>query len=119
RTPLEDGQHDIARGQGGEDVLARREERQVAERVSRGDLAERGPAFPRLELERAAGDEHEGLGPLAAAKSEGAAASRTLLAGGGEDADADVAELAQDRGGPERGEQIAHVSTRCSRARRT
>src|SRR5207248_1616768 len=116
---LEDREHDIVRGQGREDVLARREERQVAERVSGGDLAERGPAFPRLELEGAAGDEHEAVGPLASAKREGAAADRTLLAGSGEDADADVAELAQDRGGPQRDEQIAHLSTRCSRARWT
>src|SRR5207237_3428865 len=78
---LEHREHDIVRGQGREDVLARREERQVAERVSGGDLAERGPAFPWLELEGAAGDEHEGGGPLASAKREGAAADRTLLAG--------------------------------------
>src|SRR5207253_157337 len=82
----EEDELDVGCRPGREQVLALSQQREVPDGVAGADLAQRLTAFARLQLQGALADEEEGIGRLAGAEGERAAAHWTLLARGGQDA---------------------------------
>src|SRR6266850_1964962 len=113
RAPLQHGELHVRGRQGGEQVLALCEEREVSQRIAGLQLAQRLPALADVQLERAPADEAQGGRRLAGAEGVGAAADRSLLAGLGEDPHADLAELAQEERSAQSGEAVHQAPRPC------
>src|SRR5438132_4051141 len=113
RVALEYGQLHVGGRTGGEQVLTFREQREVPQRIAGLHFTERLPALAHLELQRPAPDEVQRGGGLSSSEHVRAAAHGALLARIGEDAHADVAEVAQQRRSAQRGEAIHQAPRPC------